>query len=195
MRDKSFNSQIFCSEVLHKVEDVSEYFLTTAVLISSKRFEKWTNRIGLKDRSQTTLVNLSILSWFMEPEIGILLRMEVQEVIKNNEDLFWIALLLQSKAHCLLFLQETQLWHTRDFFGNIFTTAEMKKALKSIYFIFYSSRQPRRKQRRRGYQDKGSWRAPHEHHSFYDGTAEQILLEENRSINQDTLELLQAFLE
>lgn len=195
MRDKSFDSQIFCSEVHHKCEEVRENFLTTAVLVNSKNFERWTNRLGLKDKSKKVLMNLSILSWWMEPGIGTLLRLEILEVVEDSEDLGWIALLLQSKAHCLIFLQETKKWHTRDFFGNIFTTKELKRALKTVYFIFESTKQPRRVQRFRGYRDKGSWRAPHEHHSYYDGTSEQNLLEEKRRIHQDTLAFLQAFLE
>lgn len=195
MRDKSFDSQIFCSEVQRKCEAVRENFLTTAVLASSKCVERWTNRLVLKDKSLKTLVNLSILSWEMEPEISVLLRMEIQEIVESSEDLDWIALLLQSKAHCLLFLQETTLWHTRDFFGNFFTEKVLKKALKTLDFQFKSSKRPREVQRHRGYQDKGSWRAPHEHHSYYDGTSDQILLEEKRSAHQDTLVFLQAFLE
>jgi hypothetical protein len=131
----------------------------------------------------------------MEPEIAILLRLEIEKLVENSEDLHWIRLLIQSKAHCLLFLQESQLWHTRDFFGNIFNEEELKKALGSLVFEFESTKRPRLPQRRRGYRDKGSWRAPHEHHSYYDGTSDQLLLEENRSARQDTLVLLQAFLE
>lgn len=195
MRDKSFDSQMFCSEVQRQCENVRENFLTTAVLISSKRLERWTNRLILKNKSQKTLVQLSILSWEMEPEIGILLRLEIEKLVENSEDLCWIRLLIQSKAHCLLFLQETKLWHTRDFFGNIFNEKELKKALGSLVFEFESTKRPRRVQRHRGYRDKGSWRAPHEHHSYYDGTSDQLLKEENRSARQDTLAFLQAFLE
>lgn len=195
MRDQSFDSQGFLFEVYRKCEAVRENFLTTAVLDSSKCFDKWTNRIGLKRKDEKTLVNLSILSWLMEPEVGVLLRMEIQEIVKNSEDLGWIVLLLQSEGHCKLFLCDTRLWHTRDFFGNYFTTSELKKALNSIYFQLESTKRPRRVQRHRGYRDKGSWRAPHEHHSYYDGTSDQILVEEKRRTHQDTLAFLQAFLE
>lgn len=195
MRDQSFDSQGFLFEVYRKCEAVRENFLTTAVLDSSKCFDKWTNRIGLKRKDEKTLVNLSILSWLMEPEVGVLLRMEIQEIVKSSEDLGWIVLLLQSEGHCKLFLCETKLWHTRDFFGNYFTTLELKKALNSIYFQLESTKKPRRVQRHRGYRDKGSWRAPHEHHSYYDGTSDQILVEEKRRTHQDTLAFLQAFLE
>jgi hypothetical protein len=195
MRDKSFDFSDFCSEVHHKCEEVCENFLTTAVLDDPKRVRQWTNRLGLKNKSQKVLVNLSILSWWMIPEIGMLLRLEILELVENNEDLGWIALLLQSKAHCLLFLQETKTWHTRDFFGNHFTASELEFALNTIYFMFESTKRPRQVQRRRGYQDKGSWRAPHKHHSYYDGTSDQILLEAKRCALQDTLAFLQAFLE
>jgi hypothetical protein len=131
----------------------------------------------------------------MEPEVGILLRLEIERIVENSEDLCWIRLLIQSKAHCLLFLQDTKLWHTRDFFGNIFNEKELKRALGSLAFQFKSVRRPRQIQRRRGYQDKGSWRAPHEHHSYYDGASDQLLVESKRSVCQDTLAFLQAFLE
>jgi siroheme synthase (precorrin-2 oxidase/ferrochelatase) len=195
MRDKTFDSQKFCSEVHRQCEKVRENFLTTAVLDNPKRFELWTNRLTLKNKSQKTLVQLSILSWEMEPEVGILLRLEIERIVENSEDLNWIRLLIQSKAHCLLFLQDTKLWHTRDFFGNVFNEKELKKALGSLAFQFKSTRRPRQVQRRRGYQDHGSWRAPHEHHSYYDGTSDQLLVESKRSVCQDTLAFLQAFLE
>lgn len=195
MRDQSFDSQSFLSEVYRKCEAVRENFLTTAVLDSSKCFDKWTNRIGLKRKDEKTLVLLSVLSWLMEPEVGVLLRLEILEIIKNSEDLGWIALLLQSEGHCKIFLCETKLWHTRDFFGNYLTTKDLKSALNSIYFQLESTKRPRRVQRHRGYRDKGSWRAPHEHHSYYDGTSDQNLLEEKRRTHQDTLAFLQAFLE
>lgn len=195
MRDKSFDSQKFCSEVHRKCDNVRENFLTTAVLDNPKRFERWTNRLILKNKSKKILVQLSILSWEMEPEIGILLRLEIERVVENSEDLNWIKLLIQSKTHSLLFLQETKLWHSRDFFGNIFNEKELKKALGSFAFEFKRTKRPRRAQRRRGYQDKGSWRAPHERHSYYDGTSDQCLLEAKRSACQDTLLFLQAFLE
>lgn len=194
MRNLRCSSETFCSNVKSQIRLCDEFFLRTSALVSSKRLEKWTNRIHLKSKSSTTLVLLAIASWQMEPEIAILLRFELQEIINNNEDLDWLRFLIQSEAHCYIWLLETQKWSSRHFFGNICTQQQITKALKSIKFEFQRTSKPTRVQRRRGYKDKGSLKkvSPNQ---FIDFTAEQKELERKRESLRNTYLLLQGFLE
>lgn len=195
MRNPHFDAGRFSAEVRRRGKKARENFLTDAALVNPTLESSFENRLGLKVRDADSLVLLSIMSWYLDPGIGVLLRLEILEKIENNRDLVWIKLLLDSEPRAILFLQETQLWDTNQFFGNLFTDKMMKKVSRSLYLKFKSKRRPRRKVRRRGYQDKGTWRAPHEHHSFYDGTKEQIVLEQERRSYKDSLLFLRGFLE
>lgn len=194
MRNLSCSSETFCSNVKSQIRYCDEFFLRTSALVSSKRLEKWTNRILLKSKDSTTLALLAIASWQMDPDIAILLHFELRELIESNDDLDWLRFLIQSETHCYLWLLETKKWSTREFFGNICTKQQITKALKSMKFEFQKTSKPTRVQRRRGYKDKGSLKkvSPNQ---FIDFTAEQKELERKRESLRNTYLLLQGFLE
>lgn len=193
MRDIRCSSETFCSNIRSQIESCDEFFLRTSALVSPKRLERWENRIVLKDKSSTTLALLAVASWQMEPGIGILLRLEIQELVETNEDLDWLRFLIQSETYCYLWLIETQKWNVREFFGNYLTKNNLTKALKSIRFKFRTTSSPTRVQRRRGYKDKGSLKKDHAD-QFCDCTKEHMVLESYRESLQDTYLLLQGFL-
>lgn len=196
MRDISFDSQSFLVELEHVVGKKRQHFLlSTSALDNSNRLRDWENSFILRDRSFTSLVILSIFSWYIPEEFGILLRMDIQEKVKNNEDLGFVELLLISKAHCLNFLLDTKLWHTRDFFGNILCEKNIKKALDSVKFRFRKKKKPTKLVYRRGYKDKGSRRKDVNPNAFID-TSSLVREEEiKKQSHLDTLAFLQAFLE
>jgi hypothetical protein len=197
MRDISLDSQSFLRELESVVGKKRQHFLlSTSALDNSNRFKRdWENSFILKDRSLCTLTILGIFSWYIPEEFGVLLRLDLEEKVKNNEDLFFLRLLLKSKVHCLNFLLDTKLWHTRDFFGNIFTEKNIQKALKSVRPRFRKTSEPTKLVYRRGYKDKGSRRKDVNPNAFID-TSSLVRDEEIRKQSQDdTLAFLQAFLE
>lgn len=195
MRNSSFDSGRFADEVRRRGKKARENFLTDAALVNPTLESSFLNCIRIKTNEADVLVLLAILSWYMDPGVSILFRLEISEKIEHNLDLSWIEFLLQSEPEMIQFLQWTSKWDTWSFFGNLFTEKNIRRALRFCSLSRKSKRKPKRKVRRRGYQDKGTWRAPHEHHSFYDGTKEQIALEIERESYRSTFLLLAGFLE
>lgn len=196
MRDISFDSQSFLIELEHVVGKKRQHFLlSTSALDNSNRLQDWENSFILKDRSLTSLVILSIFSWYIPEEFGILLRLDIHEKVKNNTDLGFVELLLISKGHCLNFLLDTRLWHTRDFFGNILNEKNIKKALNSVKFRFRNKKKPTKLVYRRGYKDKGSRRKDVNPNAFIDTSSLVREEETKKQSHLDTLAFLQAFLE
>lgn len=151
--------------------------------------QNFENSYRIVDNSQTNLLVLSILSWYVPEDLGVLLRLNILEKIEFSE-LGFLELCCRSKGQMLCFLLETSNWSTRDFFGNILTPRMIKQALLSLKPIFKSRRKPKRVQRHRGYRDKGTLRKNSDKHDLWISTDEQLKLEEERLSTKDTLAFL-----
>lgn len=193
MRDKYLNLFQFNSEVAKKCSSVATNFFRSSALDSPNLRERFENRLRICTSDSDDLVVLSVVSWFIPEETGWLLRLELDEKIGNNLDLDWIRLLLSSKAECLIFLQETTLWHTRDFFGNILTTQRLQRLAKAVKPVFKTLRPVTRAQRKRGYKDKGTLRKIHEQHDFSEHTSEQNEIEQRRLSSSQTIQLARGW--
>jgi hypothetical protein len=120
--------------------------------------------------------------------------MSLEEEIKSKVNLDVVEYLLQSKTLMILFLQETTLWNTRDFFGNILRKEELYRTMSGVSCRYETTRAPKRPQRIRGYRDKGTLKLPHQVHEISDLTREQIELEESRIDRHKTFLLSLGFL-
>jgi hypothetical protein len=147
-------------------------------------------------RSLKEKMALAIASWFLPEIVGVLIRMDLEEKLKylSLEDQTQLSLCLESKAECLLFLIETRLWHSRDFFGNM-----VPRMLKQVSFIKFKRIKPRKvvpSQRKRGYDDHGSRVPDHKILPKSDWSLTELQnekeLKEDRQ--KDTLEFLRGFL-
>lgn len=183
----------FNSEVEKKISRNTRNFFRTSALISSNRLLEFENRLNVKTNDSTDLLVLGIVSWYLPEEDGFLLRLELEEKIGNNLDLDWIRFVLNSKAEMLIFLQETSLWHTRDFFGNIITDNNLTRLAKLVKPKFKTKKPPRRLVRRRGYKDKGSLREIHTYHDFSIRTKELKELEQRRQSSTQTTDFLRGW--
>lgn len=143
------------------------------------------------------ILALSIGSWWVPKELGFLIREDIREKrLKrfNLEDQFLIEICLTRRAYCLNFLNETRIWHSRDFFGNF--TEEIMKRLNRLRFRRIDTKvvHPERK---RGYDDHGSrvedsrWLPK----SDWSLTDQQNAIEEQRKSQEDTLNFTLGFLE
>lgn len=195
MRDSFLSSEQFCRSIESLVRNSSEISDRSSALVSSNLRETSLNSIRISDISVENLIVLGILSWYVDEGIGVLLRLSIQERIRNNSDLTFIGFLLERKGTCLCFLLDSKLWHTRDFFGNILTKRNISKALRSLSILSKTRKRPTRVQRRRGYKDKGTLRENHEIHNLWISTDEQNRLEIERSNRIDTFSFLTGFIE
>lgn len=140
-------------------------------------------------------IRLAIWQWYVPEEISFVLRMDLEQKVKDFslEDRFLCEQFLSSKAEMLLFLQETNLWHTREFFGNLLkTNHQLLKLLKPTV-------QPGRvvvPKRKRGYDDHGSRVEDHKWKPSHDWSLTELmnLLYQERESLADTLSLNRGFL-
>lgn len=132
----------------------SEFLRTTVVDSSNFHGEFLTNLI--MPRNLDDCIALAISSWYIgSEEIRVLIQIELEEISQKNSDFWILTLLLKSKAHCELFLIETNLFHTRDFFGNIYTGQRLQRVYRNLNFR-RRNKIVKELARKRGYHDKGS---------------------------------------
>jgi hypothetical protein len=199
MRDTKLDIQGFVGSIEHyydsEVLQVKSAELLSRITPNDEYNFRFTNRLGFKTRKLDDFLFLAISSWYLPEEIGCLLRLELSEIFSENPDIQVFELLLRSKAEMLIFLEESNLWHTRDFFGNLLTR-ERREKLFHLFFPIFVPIKPnvKRVQRHRGYRDKGSLRFSHEVHEAWSGTREQQTIEYNRLAQSETIALLAGFL-
>lgn len=156
-------------------------------------------RIDGKLKLREKLV-LAIYSWYTSSDVlRVYLRLYLEEeglLGLSESDQFLLKLVTTSKAETKLFLLDTSLWSTRDFFGNMFNSRELKQLLAKIHVSIVSMPKPKFPQRHRGYRDKGSWKKPHEVHSFYSKDWSQLEdqneIERQRRVLKETLQFVQC---
>lgn len=142
------------------------------------------------------MIGLSYVSWLLPEEIKFTLQLDLHEYITklSLEDRFIVETILGSQVAAEEWLVDTNLWHTRDFFGNILpiwinTTKRLRyrkvnKKLKKL-------------QRKRGYHDHGTLAPSHTWLPKEDWslTEEQNEIEQKRDIFHDTLNFLKGWFE
>lgn len=195
MRDKNFHSQSFFLELERLAKRVcSDKFLTRSALANSNpRRKVFQNEFVITDKSRVNLMNLSILSWFMNEEDRILIQDALRDTIQ--EDLVVLEILLESKGSCFIWLSENSKYHTRDFFGNVFTKKKLERAFSTIRPIWlYTNRPVKEIVRRRGYKDKGTWRPPSKPHVIPPDVITEEELWEKESTFTDTVQFIRGFI-
>lgn len=193
MRDYEPNFSKFVAQLETQVYQVRDKLSELLSRISPIEKQGFQNCYRFKRRDVRFYVSLALLSYYIRPEVGFLLRMQILEEVRGTES-EWLELTLISKNQCLIYLQETTLWHTRDFYGNILNLKEMRKTLQSVRPVFESKQKVKKPEFRRGYRDKGSLKFSHEIHSLWDSRIEQLELEELRHNRHDTFLFSLGFL-
>lgn len=197
MRLYSSSSEVFCNEIERRCSLICENFLSPAVFDSPTLRERFTNSVKIKTRKLQTLELVAVLSWFHKDQwIGWMIREELAMIIEEDEEkFFFLNFYLQSKAKTLIYLLETSRYHSDEFFGILGSKSEIAKVYSSVKFRFKPTGPVSKPQRRRGYKDKGSLKLAHEKRSIGPQVRLQQRLEEEKRARQDTLALLQGFLE
>lgn len=197
MRDSIFNKENFVEQIENFITTESQKRIETlrSHVIDSPNFLS-ENYLVLPYKLKSILA-LSFFSWWLPEEIGVLLREEIYEKRLRRyslEDKALIEQFLQSKYHSILFVEESNLWHSRDFFGNFLV--EGNKCLERLRFRRINTKviYPKRK---RGYDDHGSrvpdskWLPKYD----YSLTELQNSIEEERKTQEDSVAMMKGFLE
>lgn len=111
--------------------------------------------------SLTEKILLGVFQWYMPKELGVLTNLWLEEHW-GGEFKEIKAVLLNSKDTALGYLLVSDRWSTRDFYGNILKENNVKRILVSMKVRRRNKSRPKRKVWRRGYNDKGSTRLPHD---------------------------------
>lgn len=85
----------------------------------------------------------------------------------NDKQVLELCILLSSKEICYFYLYETERYSSREIFGNILGN-QLKELLNSLKIKEKVLRSPKKKQRHRGYRDKGSRRPDHQWKESFD---------------------------
>lgn len=140
-------------------------------------------------------IRLAISSWYIPEEAGVVLRMDLEEKMKNFslEDQILLKQFLNSEVEMILFLLQTQIWHTRDFFGNLL---DGKTKLDKYLQPNKPDRRITFPERKRGYHDHGSLRPVHcwKPTSDWSLTKLQQEIEQKRKSHEDTLDFIRGCL-
>jgi len=147
---------------------------------------------SLKKWKFKELVALAVATNYVEPWFADMLKERINEVTKRlpqEYQLILELLLTDYKGEALCFLIETQLWHTREFFGNIVKLGQQRILELRSYTVSY--KKPKIAQRKRGYTDQGS-RAPEEHRIRREALEDyhqelHLLLEDRKRSYHDTI--------
>lgn len=103
------------------------------------------------------LIVLSILSHYMEPEVSILIRMALEDILKNKKGSEDLLLLIESRAVAWNFLLTSIRFNKRRLKG-LLSKKNIENTLNSLKlkFVFEPESHPKRLVRHKGYRDKGA---------------------------------------
>lgn len=196
MRNQNFNPDSFFRQLDHQLYRIQEsgQLLRTRVVDSPNFLSGNWKFVNLPSKL-SEIEALAIISWWLPIEIGVLLRLQLEEKLKflAPEDQIVLTILLSSRAEMQIFLSETSLWSTRDFFGNIlmkgiraFQRLEFRKIITKV----------QKPQRKRGYHDHGALRPAHSWLPTNDWslTEEQNRIEKERSNFKQIIKFLKGFI-
>lgn len=130
-----------------KLKEFSEELVLTGEVLDRIKFGKLT---------EDDLIFWIILCWYVEHPATFEMRIELEKIIEQRTESLWILSLLYSKSNLLLWLLESDHFHSREFFGNVLNPKESIRRIKSLKFVFLSKKRPKRTIRHRGYRDKGT---------------------------------------
>lgn len=187
----------FCIQLEKVAQELSSEcnLLRTTIIDSPTFHEEYDSHIVLS-RTLEELLFLGVIVWYLpSKEHQLYLRLELERVSYFKEN-YVLRLLLKSKGHMIIFLQETSLWTQRSFFGNVLCRTMSSKINRNLRFR-KRNKKVRYPKRKRGYDDKGSLRLAHEWKpsSDFSLTELQQEIEEERTSQSDTAEFISGWLE
>lgn len=163
--------------------------LRSAVVVSSKPdtglWEPFETKFGATTLKEKVL--LALFQWYTTDEIRVCINLWLEEHWGSEYSELKQSLQL-SKLMALGAILEQNLWSDRDFFGNVLIVQNWSNKIFRRCFRTIYRRKPKRLVRRRGYNDHGTLRLPHESEPSY--PTEKLLsvvqLEERRELQRQS---------
>jgi hypothetical protein len=94
----------------------------------------------LRSKKRRDFQRLAILSWYFPEEVGILLRLQLQDAWKTDELNVEKEILLSSKEFCLAWIVSESGWSESTFFGNVLEKTQVGRLVNSLDFKRLSQR-------------------------------------------------------
>lgn len=122
-------------------------------------------RVSFNNKTKQTFIKLALLSWFLPRSHGFVLRLQLNDEVKNNSDFFELEFILQSKEQAMLWLSnQVQRRGAHWLFGNFLEKKAWNgKVLVGYYRVrkirnhkIYSDIVSEQRRIGVGYKDKGS---------------------------------------
>lgn len=155
----------------------------------------WENRIRIKGSfSNRDLLALIVLTWWMDPVPGWLIRMEVMNLFQTRVGSEDLALCCYSREVCLKFIYLSSRFNLREL-GGIFSFKNLLEVIDSYRFcpIYSKTKPPKRQERHKGYRDKGTL-PDISVTALRQGVSEDYLLRELQNEKENYQENIQNFL-
>lgn len=151
-----------------------------------------------RPRDWRSFVRLALVHWYLPESAFALVHLELEGSIKRfgPDKEIQAHCILKSEPECLIYLLESSgIYRTeREFFGDIMKPFDFSK----YFFRVLKPQKPKQKVYRRGYNDQGSRRLPHEQHEAkfdYSFTEKMNEIEEERQATEDAKLFVEGFLQ
>lgn len=184
MRDKNLTQPQFDIQLENLVTRItSEWFLTRAVL-DIPNFQNPDEVAILYPRDFVGLRSLSIACWYLPDKLKWRIFLDLREMSfswLNWKQRIEILLNLERASVMRQYLYWTDRYTSRELFGNILGQ-QLKETLSRLRIKVRKLPKPRKRQRKRGYQDHGSRRPPHKWLPKFDSELTEIHLEQDRKL-------------
>lgn len=201
-----FNSSIVVAEMENRfrlLSEVPDFLAAVEGLRSTTLLSRFENAFRIKTWNIKDLEILTLLAWYLPEELSSIMLISCRERASwllskgqiDLEDQMIIHLISENKKQTICYYLERYDITTEEFFGNYINVREFVRILSLVSPVLKSTRRPRKTIRRRGYADHGTYRGAEQTHEAGDYTSEQLQLEAERKLIQDTLDFLRGWLE
>jgi hypothetical protein len=191
MRDKNLTLQKFIIQLEKQITSGisrSDRLLRIHVLNSpTRQNDFWESEI-IFPRNFRLLRTLAIVQWYLPEELHWKFLIDMKSLSYswlNDKQWLELAIYLSSKTNCEKYLYHTKRYSGSELFGNILGN-DLEDLLENLRIRKGYHQKPKRKVRRRGYQDHGSRRPDHK---WLPSSDLSFTIEQNRK--ERHLELLQ----
>lgn len=173
----------------------------TAVVYPLLEARNFSNSLSIQNLDFSSLIFYIIYAHYNPvSELRSLMKLELLEKLERDPEHFWLRSVVFYKTTFLSFLQDSNLISYRSLIGLLGDHKKIRNLQTNIKFNFETNKEPRKSQRRRGYNDKGtlpnsSLRARRlQLQEDFNSQQEQIELEELRELRDDVTQFLEGLI-
>lgn len=155
--------------------------------------------IVFKRRREEDLLFWVCAIHYIEHPMIFEVRVSLEKLLEKSPEFQWMLVLLDSKEIFLIWFIENDIYHSREFFGNVLDDESRRRRIKSLHFQYADKKKPKRRVHHRGYRDKGTLPSldskirKEELAKDAWNTEEQLDIESDRESVSDLLDLIKGY--